>query len=143
MPISAALVELGGTEDESRSFFALLHNRVAYPPQDWAPFDSRQLILSFALGHFDVEYTVKCVVMYGPRYGELVYWDNFVDALSDVGFAARNSSGSAVIFENESLGEEGHSGGKIVFHKPHPVSKIESGHAALHGEEDGKVVWLV
>lgn len=34
----------------------------------------RQLILSWATGHFDVEYSGKCVIMYGPRYGELVNW---------------------------------------------------------------------
>lgn len=54
--------------------FALLHNRTAYLPQDWATFDGRQLILSWACGYFDVEYSGKCVIMYGPRYGELVDW---------------------------------------------------------------------
>jgi hypothetical protein len=54
--------------------FALLHNRTAYPPQDWATFDGRQLILSWACGHFDVEYSDKCIIMYGPKYGELVDW---------------------------------------------------------------------
>ena len=54
--------------------FGLLHNRTTYPPQDWAPYDSRQLILSWACGHFEVEFSSKCVVMYGPRYGELVDW---------------------------------------------------------------------
>ena len=37
--------------------FALLNNRASYPPQDWAPFDGRQLILSWAAGHFDVEFS--------------------------------------------------------------------------------------
>lgn len=55
--------------------FALLHNRTAYSPQDWAPSDGRQLILSWACGHFDVEFSPKCVIMYGPRYGELVDWE--------------------------------------------------------------------
>ena len=55
--------------------FALLHNRTSYPPQDWATFDGRQLILSWACGHFDVQYSGKCVVMYGPGYGELVDWE--------------------------------------------------------------------
>lgn len=54
--------------------FALLHNRTAYPPQDWATFDGRQLILSWAMGYFDLKYSAKCVIMYGPRYGELVDW---------------------------------------------------------------------
>lgn len=54
--------------------FALLHNRTAYPLQDWATFDGRQLILSWATGYFDLNYSAKCVIMYGPRYGELVDW---------------------------------------------------------------------
>ena len=53
---------------------ALLHYRTVYPPQDWAPYDSRQLTVSWACGHFDVEYSRKHAVMYGPRYGELVDW---------------------------------------------------------------------
>ena len=54
--------------------FALLHNRTAYPLHDWATFDGRQLILSWAMGYFDLKYSAKCVIMYGPRYGELVDW---------------------------------------------------------------------
>ena len=54
--------------------FSLLHNRTVYTPQDWVPHDSRQLILSWAGGYFDNEYSSKCVVMYGPRYGDLVDW---------------------------------------------------------------------
>ncbi|MCJ1400200.1 hypothetical protein MMC11_003404 [Xylographa trunciseda] len=54
--------------------FALLHNRTAYPLQDWATFDGRQLILSWACAHFDVQFSGKCVIMYGPKYGELVDW---------------------------------------------------------------------
>jgi hypothetical protein len=48
-----------------------------------------------------------------------VLWDRFVHAMIDTGFTARNNSGSAVAFEQLS-GE----GGRIVFHKPHPVDKI-------------------
>ncbi|MCJ1436970.1 hypothetical protein MMC27_006353 [Xylographa pallens] len=55
--------------------FALLHNRTAYSPQDWATFDGRQLILGWALGYFNVQYSGKCVVMYGANYGELVDWE--------------------------------------------------------------------
>jgi hypothetical protein len=44
-------------------------------------------------------------------------WDAFVTALTDAGFAARNAGGSMVAFERDD--------GKIVFHKPHPVAKIE------------------
>jgi hypothetical protein len=55
--------------------FALLHYRSAHPPQDWAAFDCRQITLSWACGWFDVDYSAKCVVMYGPRYGSLVDWE--------------------------------------------------------------------
>ncbi|EPE32902.1 hypothetical protein GLAREA_05914 [Glarea lozoyensis ATCC 20868] len=55
--------------------FALLHNRTVYPLQDWAPFDQRQLILSWACGHFDVKFSPMCVVMYGSEYGKVVDWD--------------------------------------------------------------------
>jgi hypothetical protein len=56
-------------------FFAVLHNRTAYAPQEWASWDTRQLILGWACGHFDVEFSPKCVIMYGPRYGEVVDWE--------------------------------------------------------------------
>ncbi|EXK77800.1 hypothetical protein FOQG_17504 [Fusarium oxysporum f. sp. raphani 54005] len=49
-----------------------------------------------------------------------VLWDRFVHAMIDAGFTARNNSGSAVAFKQLS-GE----GGRIVFHKPHPVDKID------------------
>ncbi|KAI4862384.1 hypothetical protein F4820DRAFT_430728 [Hypoxylon rubiginosum] len=55
--------------------YALLHYRVTYPPQDWAAFDSRQLTLSWACGWLDVDFSDKCVIMYGPRYGSLVNWE--------------------------------------------------------------------
>ncbi|KAF4421781.1 hypothetical protein FACUT_10868 [Fusarium acutatum] len=55
--------------------FALLHYRTAYPPQSWAPFDSRQLTLGWAAGFFDVDFSAKCVVMYGDGYGSLVDWE--------------------------------------------------------------------
>lgn len=55
--------------------FALLHYRTVYPPQDWAAFDCRQLTLSWACGWLDVDYSAKCVVMYGPRYGDFVDWE--------------------------------------------------------------------
>nr|RBQ87940.1 hypothetical protein FVER53263_13551 [Fusarium verticillioides] len=55
--------------------FALLHYRTAYPPQSWAPFDSRQHTLGWAAGFFDVDFSAKCVVMYGGRYGSLVDWE--------------------------------------------------------------------
>ncbi|KAK0382189.1 hypothetical protein CLIM01_00481, partial [Colletotrichum limetticola] len=55
--------------------FALLHYRTLYPPEDFAPLDCRQMELSWAYGYFDVEFSAKCVVMSGPRYGDVVDWD--------------------------------------------------------------------
>ena len=45
-------------------------------------------------------------------------WDAFVHAMRDCGFTARNSAGSAVVFEMPGSG-------RIVFHKPHPTPKID------------------
>ena len=55
---------------------------------------------------------------------KLVDWDAFVTAMADAGFAARQSSGSAVIFEPEDVKRGWFA--KIVFHRPHPVAKIDS-----------------
>ncbi|KAL0769322.1 hypothetical protein CaCOL14_008630 [Colletotrichum acutatum] len=55
--------------------FALLHYRTLYSPEDFAPLDCRQMELSWTSGNFDVEFSAKCVVMSGPRYGEIVDWD--------------------------------------------------------------------
>ena len=51
-------------------------------------------------------------------------WKSFVLAMAEVGFSAINSGGSAVIFEKEHDGPGGRSG-KIVFHRPHPVAKMD------------------
>ena len=56
-------------------------------------------------------------------------WDTFVLAMSDAGFLARHTGGSAVVFEKHAAddddGAESGRGGRIVFHKPHPVAKID------------------
>ncbi|EHK99803.1 hypothetical protein M7I_4298 [Glarea lozoyensis 74030] len=51
-------------------------------------------------------------------------WDNFVHAMVDMGFSARNGGGSAVVFENQN-GDGKSAGGRIIFHKPHPVPKVD------------------
>jgi hypothetical protein len=53
-----------------------------------------------------------------------IEWNNFVHAMNDLGFSARNGGGSAVVFENSERGER-QTGGKIIFHKPHPDPKID------------------
>lgn len=61
--------------------------------------------------------------MYPITAGEAtanVDWDLFVHSMADLNFAARNVGGSAVAFDHAA------SGRKIIFHRPHPVSKIDS-----------------
>ncbi|KAI1098665.1 hypothetical protein F4804DRAFT_324066 [Jackrogersella minutella] len=64
--------------------YALLHYRTAYPPDNWAAFDCRQLTLSWACGWLDVDFCNKCVVMYGPRYGSLVDWEEIPAHRADI-----------------------------------------------------------
>jgi hypothetical protein len=45
-------------------------------------------------------------------------WRRFVDAMRDAGFETGHLGGSAVMFAQEGKG-------KIVFHKPHPVAKVD------------------
>ncbi|KAI3554134.1 hypothetical protein CABS02_05549 [Colletotrichum abscissum] len=59
-----------------------------------------------------------------------ITWDDFVYALCDAGFVASNNGGSAVRFERGSRGGSGDKGA-IIFHKPHPVLKIDP--VMLHG----------
>jgi len=53
-----------------------------------------------------------------------VNWDHFVSAMSEVGFQARSSGGSAVLF-SPAADSKWDGMGKIVFHRPHPDSKID------------------
>lgn len=64
--------------------FALLHYRTAYSPQHWAAFDSQQLALSWAVGLLDVDFSPKCVVMYGQKYGSLVDWQKDAAHRADI-----------------------------------------------------------
>ena len=48
-------------------------------------------------------------------------WNTVVQVMGDVGFLARNGGGSAVIFEKSS---DSGQGGRIIFHKPHPVRRL-------------------
>ena len=54
-------------------FLSLLHNRTFYPPSAWAAFDCKELTLGWATGYF--EFCNECVIMYGPRYGEVTSWE--------------------------------------------------------------------
>ena len=58
-------------------------------------------------------------------------WDLFVHAMNDLDFNARNVGGSAVAFEHPSKK-------KIIFHRPHPVAKIDSVMLQSMGKRLGK-----
>jgi hypothetical protein len=53
---------------------ALLHYRTAYSPADWATWDDSRLGFSWRMANFDVDFSKKCVIMHGLRYGEMVDW---------------------------------------------------------------------
>jgi hypothetical protein len=39
------------------TLFGLLYNRTHYAPENWVPYDNRQLTLNWESGYFDVEYS--------------------------------------------------------------------------------------
>ncbi|KAI9742331.1 MAG: hypothetical protein M1818_003864 [Claussenomyces sp. TS43310] len=53
-----------------------------------------------------------------------VDWNDFVAAMTDIGFVVRHCGGSAVSFEMSPLSNQDQSSRTIVFHKPHPTPKI-------------------
>ncbi|MCJ1382619.1 hypothetical protein MMC17_005732 [Xylographa soralifera] len=54
---------------------SIVHNRIKYSPAEWAPFDSRQLSVAWQSGALAVEHCSSCLVMYGPKYGDIVNWE--------------------------------------------------------------------
>ncbi|CAJ2506141.1 Uu.00g002710.m01.CDS01 [Anthostomella pinea] len=59
-----------------------------------------------------------------PEEAKSMDWDVLVHAMRDMGFAARNIGGSAVSLEPFNGMAAAH-GGKIIFHRPHPVAKVD------------------
>jgi hypothetical protein len=57
-------------------------------------------------------------VLRGGQNTAQVNWNNWVKAMVDAGFKARNIGGSPVSFEAERR--------SIVFHRPHPEGKMAS-----------------
>ncbi|KAF2182980.1 hypothetical protein K469DRAFT_787156 [Zopfia rhizophila CBS 207.26] len=55
--------------------FGLIHNRSAYSPECWIPFDCQGTSAGRVIGHLDVDFNAGCVVMYGSRFGEILPWD--------------------------------------------------------------------
>ncbi|KAL9113688.1 MAG: hypothetical protein Q9227_002133 [Pyrenula ochraceoflavens] len=48
--------------------------------------------------------------------GSEIDWSRFVSTMADIGFSATQAGGSAVAFQGEA--------GRVVFHRPHPVPKL-------------------
>jgi HicA toxin of bacterial toxin-antitoxin, len=68
--------------------------------------------------------TFRALFPQGDGGLKCVTWDSFINAMGKVGFEARRSGGSAVMFEPN--GESKWFGkGKIVIHRPHPNSDID------------------
>ena len=73
-----------------------------------------------------IEVPKRALTMFRAMYLETlqersaeIAWDAFVLSMADAGFSSHNGGGSIVIFE-EKAGL-----GKIIFHRPHPSSKID------------------
>ncbi|KAN0092460.1 hypothetical protein V8E51_018307 [Hyaloscypha variabilis] len=73
------------------------------------------------------------------RSGELgaLAWEEFEHAMDQVGFSARRNGGSAVLFEPKKE-SAWYGKGKIVFHRPHPCSKIVPIRLRAIGKRMGK-----
>jgi HicA toxin of bacterial toxin-antitoxin, len=62
-----------------------------------------------------------------PTKKSLLDWRKFVGAMTDAGFSASGSGGSAVTFAHET-------GGRIIFHRPHPIAKVDPTMLAWFGK---------
>lgn len=60
----------------------------------------------------------------GAERQRTIKWTAFVDGMADAGFESRDVGGSMIPFEPHSGTEEAVPAGRIVFHQPHPETKI-------------------
>ncbi|KAL6711395.1 hypothetical protein ACN47E_004329 [Coniothyrium glycines] len=60
---------------QAAALMALLQVRTNTRFEDWAPFDNKQLDLTWACGRLKILYHGGCVVLHGPNYGKLTKWD--------------------------------------------------------------------
>lgn len=56
-------------------FFALLHARSEFDPEEWVTFDKIQMNMGWYKGGLQVDYSNCAVVLHGARYGEVVPWN--------------------------------------------------------------------
>lgn len=72
---SATYLNLEALKTDPARFLSLLHNRSHYSPEQWAPYDNKQIGPGWAYGGFALEHYAGCVVMQGPKYGRLTKWE--------------------------------------------------------------------
>ena len=68
-------LNLDALKKEPFRLLGLLHNRVMYSPEQWAPHDNKQIKLGWEYGALNSPYCSGSVIMHGPHYGELTEWD--------------------------------------------------------------------
>jgi hypothetical protein len=61
-------------EDKTK-LLSLLHVRTAFPPGDWASFDSREMKRYFVAPLVPLMFSAKCVRISGEKYGSMVEFD--------------------------------------------------------------------
>jgi len=64
-------LSLEALKDDHVRLLSLLYNRTRYAPEQWAPFDNKQLTLAWQMGHISADFSRKCIVMQGSGYGNL------------------------------------------------------------------------
>lgn len=66
-----------------------------------------------------------------PKKKSVLDWRKFVAAMTDAGFSASGSGGSAVTFTHDN-------GGRIIFHRPYPIAKVDPSMLAWFGKRLNK-----
>lgn len=74
-------------KDDPARLLNIVYNRVRFSPEQWTPFDNYLLSKQWKIGSLITSYNRNCVIMYGPRYGDLVSWkSDLAHAWDIVGF---------------------------------------------------------
>lgn len=67
-------LSMGSLKDDGAKILKLIHNRIAFSPQQWAVHDNQILDKQWKLGSLETAFNRNSVVMHGSQYGELVAW---------------------------------------------------------------------
>jgi hypothetical protein len=61
--------------EDSARLLGLLQHRTQHSPEDWAPYDSHNLRSGWDSGFYTTVSNPNCIIVQGPRYGEVVEWN--------------------------------------------------------------------